>query len=74
MSKEYFGCLLQYPSTEGAVFDYSGFCEKAKSYNVKTVAACDILSLALLKPPGEWGADVAVVGSQKCLAAPAAAD
>ncbi|HAW50803.1 MAG TPA: glycine dehydrogenase (aminomethyl-transferring) [Flavobacteriales bacterium] len=62
LDNSYFGALLQYPSSEGNVFDYSEFVATAKSLDVKIVAAADILSLALLTPPGEWGAD-AVVGT-----------
>ena len=62
LDNTYFGALLQYPSSEGNVFDYSEFVAKAKALDVKIVAAADILSLALLTPPGEWGAD-AVVGT-----------
>ncbi|MEQ9063984.1 MAG: aminomethyl-transferring glycine dehydrogenase [Vicingaceae bacterium] len=58
----YFGALLQYPTTEGNVPDYRAFVEKSKGFEIKTAVAADILSLALLTPPGEWGAD-AVVGS-----------
>ena len=62
LDSSYFGCLLQYPTTEGKVEDYRGFVEKARSSGAHTAVAADILSLALLTPPGEWGAD-AVVGT-----------
>jgi glycine dehydrogenase len=61
-ASEFFGCLLQYPSTDGDVVDYSDFAKQAKSNDLLLIVAADLLSLVLLKPPGEWGADV-VVGS-----------
>ncbi len=60
-----FGCLLQYPATDGAVRDYSGLCEKAHAAGAIVTVATDLLALALLRPPGEWGADVAVGNSQR---------
>ncbi len=60
-----FGCLLQYPATDGAVRDYRGLCDTAHAAGAIVTAACDLLSLALLRPPGEWGADVAVGNSQR---------
>lgn len=56
-----FGALLQYPCGDGAITDYSGFVKKAHDAGMKVVVAADIMSLVLLNPPGEWGAD-AVVG------------
>jgi glycine dehydrogenase len=60
-----FGVLLQYPATDGQVLDYSGVCRRAKDVGAVVVAATDLLSLALLTPPGEWGADVAVGNTQR---------
>jgi glycine dehydrogenase len=60
-----FGVLLQYPDSEGCVSDYRPFVEKAKANGVFVCVAADILSLALLTPPGEWGADVAVGNTQR---------
>ena len=60
-----FGALVQYPSSDGAVEDYRDFCERAHAANALVVAAADIMSLALLAPPGEWGADVCVGSSQR---------
>jgi glycine dehydrogenase len=62
---EVFGALVQYPATDGAVYDYRDFCEQAHAAGALVVAACDLLSLALLTPPGEWGADVAVGSTQR---------
>ncbi len=62
---EYFGALLQYPATDGEIFDYSEFMADAKANDVQVAVAADILSLALLTPPGEWGADVVVGTTQR---------
>lgn len=60
-----FGTLLQYPNEEGAVEDYRAFTEKANANDVKVVVAADILSLAILTPPGEWGAAIVVGNTQR---------
>ncbi len=60
-----FGVLIQYPCTDGVVYDYSEFVLKCHAANVLVIVAADILSLALLKPPGEWGADMAVGSTQR---------
>jgi glycine dehydrogenase len=61
----YFGCILQYPAKYGAVLDYSDYVSSAKEYNIGIVVAADLLSLTLLTPPGEWGADVVVGTTQR---------
>lgn len=66
---EIFGCILQYPNSDGSVEDYREFTEKAHAANCKVSVATDILSLALLMPPGEWGADI-VFGSTQRLGIP----
>jgi glycine dehydrogenase len=65
----YFGMLLQYPETNGKITDYSDLVAEAKTKGLQVAVAADILSLALLKPPGEWGAD-AVVGTTQRLGVP----
>ncbi|MBK8921366.1 MAG: aminomethyl-transferring glycine dehydrogenase [Saprospirales bacterium] len=60
-----FGVLLQYPNCAGALEDYQAFVEKARAHGVYVAIAADILALALLKPPGEWGADCAVGNTQR---------
>ena len=60
-----FGVLLQYPATDGAVYDYRQFCERAHAVDAVVTAATDLMSLVLLTPPGEWGADVCVGNSQR---------
>lgn len=64
-----FGILLQYPGDNGNVSDVRAIVETAKKHNARIVVAADILSLALLTPPGEWGADI-VVGSTQRLGVP----
>ncbi|MDH3289712.1 MAG: aminomethyl-transferring glycine dehydrogenase [Gemmatimonadota bacterium] len=59
------GALVQYPSTEGRIDDFHGLCERAHAAGAIVTAAADLLSLALLVPPGEWGADVAVGNTQR---------
>jgi glycine dehydrogenase len=64
-TKDYFGALIQYPTTDGALVDYSAFCEKAHAAGALVTAATDLLALTLLAPPGEWGADIAVGSAQR---------
>ena len=64
-SEKTFGVLLQYPDSQGSVEDYRAFVEQAKAGGAYVAVAADILALALLKPPGEWGADVAVGLTQR---------
>ncbi|PCJ66443.1 MAG: glycine dehydrogenase (aminomethyl-transferring) [Bacteroidetes bacterium] len=64
-SEEYFGVFVQYPNGEGAVEDYAEMTSRALEFGVKTVVAADILSLTLLKAPGEWGAEVVVGSTQR---------
>jgi glycine dehydrogenase len=61
----YFGLALQYPATDGSVNDHRAIVAKAKTAGVKTAVCADLLSLVLLAPPGEWGADVCVGNSQR---------
>ncbi len=64
-----FGAILQYPAADGEVADYTAFAQKTKAAEAYLTVAADILSLALLTPPGEWGAD-AVVGTTQRLGIP----
>jgi len=65
LNNEMYGVLLQYPTVDGAVHDYAGFVAQAKSNGMTVAVAADILSLVLLTPPGEWGADVVVGSTQR---------
>lgn len=60
-----FGVLLQYPTAQGKVEDYRAFAEKCQANGVFLTVAADILALALLTPPGEWGADCVVGNTQR---------
>lgn len=60
-----FGCLLQYPTTDGTIYDYRNFIETAHQHQSLVTLAADILSLTLLTPPGELGADIAVGSTQQ---------
>ncbi|HEY0808523.1 MAG TPA: aminomethyl-transferring glycine dehydrogenase, partial [Longimicrobiales bacterium] len=57
--------LIQYPTTEGGVVDYRPFVDKAHGAEAIVTVAADLLSLVLLTPPGEWGADIVVGNTQR---------
>ena len=63
--QEIFGALLQYPATDGTIYDYRTFIESAHDKGALVTVAADPLSLALLTPPGEFGADIAVGSTQR---------
>ncbi|WP_026902968.1 aminomethyl-transferring glycine dehydrogenase [Pedobacter glucosidilyticus] len=65
LTEDMFGAIVQYPAGNGEVFDYSDFANKAHEKNIKLTVAADIMSLALLTPPGEWGADIVVGTTQR---------
>ena len=60
-----FALLVQYPTDSGEIYDYKELFERAQEKGIFCVVAADILSLALLTPPGEFGADVAVGNTQR---------
>ena len=64
-----FGCIIQYPNNSGSVEDYREFTSRAHEAGCKVAVDADILALALLMPPGEWGADI-VFGSTQRLGIP----
>ena len=61
----YFGVLVQYPNTRGDIQDFKELAEAVHANEALLIAATDLLALTLLKPPGEWGADVAVGSAQR---------
>jgi glycine dehydrogenase len=63
--ENFFGALVQYPATDGAIHDYESFAKSCRDAGMLLVVAADILALTLLKPPGEFGADVAVGSTQR---------
>ncbi len=64
-SESIFGAVLQYPASDGTVYDYRAFVEKAHAVGALVTVAADPLSLTLLTPPGEFGADIAVGSTQR---------
>lgn len=64
-SDDFFGAVVQYPGKFGQIYDYSDFIAKAKNNDIKVAVGADILCLAVLKSPGEMGADVVFGTSQR---------
>ncbi|HWA08480.1 MAG TPA: aminomethyl-transferring glycine dehydrogenase [Opitutaceae bacterium] len=60
-----FGVLVQYPDTSGSIHDFTDFFAAAHAVGAFTIVATDLLALTLLRPPGEFGADVAVGSAQR---------
>jgi glycine dehydrogenase len=60
-----FGVLLQYPDTHGVIYDFSNLIERAHQAGALVTVATDLLALTLLKPPGEFGADIAIGSAQR---------
>ena len=60
-----FGILLQYPNTDGSIDDLQTLVQNAKSQGITVCVATDLLALCLIKPPGEFGADIAIGSSQR---------
>jgi glycine dehydrogenase len=65
LTDDFFGLLVQYPTKKGEIYNYSEFFHKAETLGIYKVVAADILSLTLLIPPGEFGADAAVGSTQR---------
>lgn len=63
--ERWFGAIVQYPNSNGEVEDYSSFTAALQGKGCKVAVATDLLSLALLTPPGEWGADIVFGSSQR---------
>ena len=63
--KPILGAIVQYPATDGAIYDYHQFAEQVYAAGGLFVTATDLLSLMLLKPPGEFGADIVIGSSQR---------
>ena len=64
-TNKHFGAIVQYPNSNGNIENYADFVTSAHAANCKVAVAADILSLALLTPPGEWGADIAFGSTQR---------
>ncbi len=65
LDESYFGAMLQYPDSFGEVKDHKAFSNSCTELSIGLVVCADLLSLALLSPPGDWGADVVVGNSQR---------
>jgi glycine dehydrogenase len=63
--RKIFGALVQLPATDGGLYDFAPFCERVHAHGARLAVAADLLSLTLLKPPGEFGADLVVGSSQR---------
>ena len=61
----FFGCLVQYPNSDGEIFDYSNMAENAHKGETLVGVIADIMSLVMLTPPGEWGADIVAGSTQR---------
>jgi glycine dehydrogenase len=64
-ASEFFGALLQYPASNGDIFDYQALVERLHQGNALVAVTADLLALTLLTPPGEFGADVAIGTAQR---------
>ena len=62
---EVFGAIVQYPNADGSIEDYREFIGRVQENGTKVAVAADLMSLVLLTPPGEWGADVVFGSSQR---------
>ncbi len=65
LNNDFFGALVQYPNATGEIPDYTEFFAKCKENEILIAVAADLMSLALIKPPGEFGADAVVGNSQR---------
>ena len=65
LANDCFAILLQYPSANGAVIDYSDWAAKAHAQGKTVIAAADLLALTVLKSPAEWGADIVIGNTQR---------
>ncbi len=65
LSDEMFGAIVQYPAGDGEVYNYTDYAAEAHKKGIKLTVVADIMSLALLTPPGEWGADIVVGSTQR---------
>jgi glycine dehydrogenase len=61
----YFGALVQYPASSGEIYNYAPFVKDAHALSIQVAVAADLMSLCLLTPPGEWGADIVLGNTQR---------
>jgi len=60
-----FGCLVQYPAADGEIRNYATFTEQAHTHEMAVAVVADLMSLVMITPPGEWGADVVAGSTQR---------
>ncbi len=65
INEKVFGVLVQYPATYGDIYDYTDLAAQAHAAGALVAVAADLLSLTLLQPPGEFGADIAIGSAQR---------
>ena len=65
LANDCFAILVQYPSANGAVIDYSDWAAKVHAQGKTVIAAADLLALTVLKSPAEWGADIVIGNTQR---------
>jgi glycine dehydrogenase len=65
LTDDMFGAIVQYPAGSGTVYNYADFAAKGHEKGIKLTVVADIMSLVLLTPPGEWGADIVVGCTQR---------
>ncbi|MBC7400477.1 MAG: aminomethyl-transferring glycine dehydrogenase [Mucilaginibacter sp.] len=65
LTDDMFGAIVQYPAGQGAVYNYVDFAAKGHEKGIKLTVVADLMSLVLLTPPGEWGADIVVGTTQR---------
>ena len=65
LEEKVLGALMQYPNSDGEIINYTELVKNAHNHEVKVAVAADLLSLAVLTPPGEWGADIVFGNSQR---------
>ncbi len=65
LDESFFGALVQYPATDGKIEDYTEFVAQVHAQKALFIASADPLALALIKPPGEFGADIVVGSTQR---------
>ncbi len=65
LTEKMFGAIVQYPAKNGEIFDYTAFASKCHEKSIKLTVAADLMSLILLTPPGEFGADIVVGSAQR---------
>lgn len=65
LNDKIFGAIVQYPAANGEVFNYKAFADKCHALSIKLTVAADILSLVMLTPPSEFGADIVVGSTQR---------